>query len=248
MCKICRNENLKGLEYLDCDGCEFLTTIPDIKGLVNLICFRCPLITKIPHIDGLKYLNCSDCPSLTTIPNIEGLRELYCSNCPLLTTIPNIKGLYTLDCYDCELLTSIPNIEGLEYLGCYNCPLLITIFNIEGLKCLTCHTCPLLMYIPKCKYNKYDRKLLKLSYKGCKYLTSKKMDKLYNNIYYLWKSYKFKKYALYLQIHIYSNPRLPYMKYYIENELYNEGEASHEENKLKIGYMNSKHELIWYKF
>ncbi|MEK6892355.1 MAG: hypothetical protein AABX25_04165, partial [Nanoarchaeota archaeon] len=74
--------------------------------------------------------------------------------------------------------------------------------------------------------------------------------RLYSNIYYLWKSYKLKQYALYLQIYIYSNPRLPYMQYYIENELYDEekGKAYLNQNKLKIGYINSKDELIWYKF
>ena len=142
------------------------------------------------------------------------------------------------------------NLEGLELLNCPECPLLTTIPHIKGLEYLNCKFCPLLMYIPKINISQYDRKLLKLPFEGCKYLTSKKMDKLYNNIYYLWKSYKLKKYALYLEIHIYSNPRLPYMQYFIENELYDEGEveASINQSKLKIGYINNKDELIWYKF
>ena len=35
---------------------------------------------------------------------------------------------------------------------------------------------------------------------------------------------------------------MPYMKYYISNELYDK-----DESKLKIGYINSKKELIWYR-
>ncbi|MEK6892358.1 MAG: hypothetical protein AABX25_04180, partial [Nanoarchaeota archaeon] len=153
-------------------------------------------------MEGLEILDCDGCQSLTTIPNIEGLKELYCYNCPLLTTIPNIEGLKYLDCDGCQSLTTIPNIEGLKELYCYNCPLLI--------------------YIPNIKKIIYNENLFKLSYEGCKYLISKKIDNLYNNIYYLWKSYKLKKYAFYLEMYIYSNPRLPYMKYYIENELYDE--------------------------
>ena len=193
------------------------------------------VICENENLTGLKDLECGGCQSLTTIPYIEGLEGLeglYCYGCPLLTTIPNIKGLKRLDCFDCPLLTYVPNIIGLKRLHCFNCPLLI--------------------YIPKCDDLSYNRNLLKLPYEDCKYLTSKKMNRLYNNIYYLWKSYKLKQYINYLQIHVYSNPRLPYMKYYIENELYDEGEGessdSPTQNKLKIGYINSKHELIWYKF
>ena len=233
MCKICRNENLEGLEYLECNGCQSLTNIPNIKGLKKLYCYGCLLITTIPHI--------------------EGLEGLICSDCPLLTNIPNIKGLVTLACYNCPLLTTIPHIKELEFILCNNCPLLITIPYIKGLERLTCFSCPLLMYIASIGYIRYNGDLLKLPFKDCKYLTSKKMDKLYNNIYYLWKSYKLKKYALYLEKEYYSNPRLPYMKYYIENELYDgegEGESfdSTTQSNLKIGYINSKQELIWYKF
>ncbi|MEK6892356.1 MAG: hypothetical protein AABX25_04170 [Nanoarchaeota archaeon] len=250
MCKICRNENLEGLQYLNSIGCPFLTTIPYIKGLKQLDCVMCPLLTSIPYIEGLGILDCHDCPLLTIIPNIEGLKYLICYNCPLLTDIPNIEGLQKLDCHDCPLLTTVPHIKGLYSLYCNDCPLLTTIPNIEGLEKIKCFNNPLLMYIPIKKDLTYNDNLLKLPFKDCKYLTSKKMDRLYNNIYYLWKSYKLKKYINYLQIHIYSNPRLSYMQYYIENELYDEeeGEASTNQSKLKIGYINNKNELIWYKF
>mgnify|MGYP001565896066 CR=1 FL=1 len=252
MCKICRNENLEGLKEFNCSGCQTLTNIPNIKGLELLDCSGCPSVTNISNIEGLKELFCHDCPLLTYIPNIEGLKELYCTDCPLLSNIPNIKGLYILQSENCPLLTYIPNIEGLKKLYSWNCQLLSNIPNIEGLEELICSNCPLLMYIPNIQYNLvYDPDLLKSPYVNCNYLTSKKMDKLYKNICYLWKSYKLRKYALYLEKEYYSNPRMPYMQYYISNELYNEdeGESSNStnDNKLRIGYINSKNELIWYK-
>mgnify|MGYP001595894701 CR=1 FL=1 len=209
-------------------------------------------ICRNENLEGLKELDCSRCPSLTTIPNIEGLESLDCGRCPLLINIPNIEGLERLDCSGCLNLTKIPNIEGLKILFCYKCPLLTSIPIIEELEVLMCSNCPSLMYIPNIQYNLvYNPDLLKSPYNNCKYLTSKKMDKLYKNICYLWKSYKLRKYALYLEKEYYSNPRMPYMQYYISNELYNEGEGessnSTNDNKLRIGYINSKNELIWYK-
>ena len=206
-------------------------------------------ICRNEDLTGLYTLNCTNCESLTTIPNIKGLKYLNCSSCPSLTTIPNIKGLRYLKCTNCPSLTTIPNIKGIKKIYCWNNPLLTTIHYIKRLELLYCSDCPLLQYIPKCDHLSYNL-FLNLPFKNCKYLISKKTDRLYNNIYNLWKSYKLKKYALYLEKEYYSNPRLPYMKYYIENELYDEGESSDSttQNKLKIGYMNSKHELIWYKF
>ena len=169
--------------------------------------------------------------------NYEELKKLDCNNCPLLTTIPNIKGLKEMYCIECPLLTNIPNIEGLNILYCINCPLLITIPNIEGLNVLVCNNCPLLMYAPLLA----DNENLKKPFENCIYKTSKKMDKLYNNIYYLWKYYKLNQYVNYLLQHVYSNPRLPYMKYYIEHNLYDTNNG-----RLKIGYINSKEELIFY--
>ncbi len=177
----------------------------------------CKICTN--EYEGLEHLICSDCPLLTIIPNIEGLESILCLNCPLLTNIPNIKGLKKLYCYECPLLTNIPNIEGLQKLHCTSCPLL--------------------MYGPLMARNRHLNK----PFEKCKYLTSKKMDALYNNIYKLWKSYKLNKYIKYLEREVYCNPRLPYMQYYIENKLYDENE-----DKLKIGYVNSKNQLIFYKF
>jgi hypothetical protein len=63
-----------------------------------------------------------------------------------------------------------------------------------------------------------------------------------NFIYKCFKYKQLKQYINYLVQHIYSNPRLPYMKYYIEHNLYDENNG-----KFKIGYINSKDQLIWYK-
>ena len=105
----------------------------------------------------------------------EGLNHLYCENCPSLITIPNIKGLRILTIFNCPNVTTIPNIKGLEQLNCY--------------------CCPLLMYTSITNIKNYDNNLLKRPYKDCKYLTSDKMNKLYNNIYNLWNQYRIKKYS-----------------------------------------------------
>ena len=80
-----------------------------------------------------------------------------------------------------------------------------------------------------------------LPFKGCKYLISKKMERMYNNVFYLWKYYKFNRYIKHLEI-IYSNPRLAYMQYYIENNLYDENVSD-----FKVGVINCNNELIWLK-
>ena len=94
------------------------------------------------------------------------------------------------------------------------------------------------MYCPK----RITNTNLTLPFKTCKYKTSHKMNKLYNNIYKLWKYYKLKQYILYLTREYYSNPNYPYILYYVENmDL-----VKNKENK--IGFINSKNKLIWYKF
>ena len=199
-------------------------------------------ICRNENLNELKDLYCVNCPLLTNIPLIEGLKYLNCGTCPLLTNIPNIEGLQILECHYCPLITNIPVIEGLRRLSCSNCVLLTNISHIEGLKYLDCSNCPLLMYAPKMYI--YDD--LFQPFKTCKYKISKKMLKLYNNIFKLWKYYKLNKYIKHLDI-IYGNPELPYMKYYINNELYNMDKVEEKEYPLRIGYMNSKNELIWYK-
>ena len=127
--------------------------------------------------------------------------------CPLLTSIPIIPGLKQLACYNCPLLTFIPIIPGLKKLYCINCPLLTSIYNIKGMEIISCYDCPNLMYCSKYIINTN----LILSFKTCKYKTSIKMNKLYNNIYKLWKQYKLKQYILYLTREYYSNPKYPYI-------------------------------------
>ena len=196
------------------------------------------LICKNENLEGLKELYCGNCPQLNFIPLIKGLKELTCWGCPLITFIPIIKGLKKLTCYNCPQLISIPNIEELTKLNCYNCPLLTFIPNISKLKNIYCINCPNLMYHPISIITTN----LTLPFKTCKYKTSIKMNKLYNNIYKLWKNYKLKKYIFYLIKEYYANPKYPYILYYIENmDL-----VKNKENK--IGFINSKNKLIWYKF
>lgn len=55
------------------------------------------------------------------------------------------------------------------------------------------------MYIPLIEDKKnlsYDKELLKLPFKNCKYLTSTKMNQLYKNIYILWKNFCIRRYIL----------------------------------------------------
>ena len=66
--------------------------------------------------------------------------------------------------------------------------------------------------------------------------------KICNFMYKCFKHKQLKKYINYIQTIIYSNPRLPYMKYYIEHNLYD----AENNGKIKIGYINSKEELIFY--
>jgi hypothetical protein len=116
--------------------------------------------------------------------HLEGLETLDCENCELLTNIPIIEGLTELYCSDCPLLTTISIIKGLEELDCSNCPLLTKIPNIEGLKVLT------------------------QPYEDCKYKTSKKMYKLYNNIFYLWNQYRIKKYVNFVILNLYQKEKI----------------------------------------
>lgn len=243
MCQICNNQ-FEGLRWLDCSNCSLLTSIPNIGGLEHLNCSNCPSLTSIPIIENLAILECANCPLLTNIPNIEGLGELNCSNCSILNNIPNFKNLKDLDCSNCLLLYNIPNIINLKTLNCHSCPLLTNIHNNNKLRNIYCDNCPSLMYIPNIINIRCDRDLFKCPFEKSKYLTNKKMNKLYNNIFKLWKLYKLRSYALYLEREIYSNPRLPYMKYYINNVVYNN--SLDNISKFRIGFINKENKLIWY--
>lgn len=136
----------------------------------------------------------------------------------------NLEGLKELDCTNCPLLTIIPNIKGLKRLKCSNCPLLTIISYIKGLRTLWCSNCPLLKTIPNIEGLEY------LYCNNCTLITE------IPNI------GELNKYINYLEINYYSNPQLPYMKYYIENKLYDE-----DKKEFRIGYINSKEMLVWYK-
>jgi hypothetical protein len=98
------------------------------------------------------------------------------------------------------------------------------------------------MYIPKTYKMFYDKQIFKLPFIDSKFLVNVRIKRMYNNIFLLWKMYKFKKYVDYLEINLYSNPQLPYMKHYIENELFEE-----DKKEFKVGYINDSNKLIWYK-
>jgi hypothetical protein len=246
MCLICDNK-FEGNKILKL-CCPLLTNIPNIEGLEYLDCSNCPLLTHIPNIKELEKINCSNCPLLTNIPNIKGLKELDCSECSLLTFIPDIKKLKELDCSNCPVLTHIPTNNRLKRIYCRSCPLLTKIPNNKNLKTVRCFNCPQLMYIPNIIDIIYDNDLLNIPFEESKYLTNKKINIFYNTTFKLWKlyklKYKLKSYALYLEREIYSNPRLPYMEYYINNEFYDKP-LDNTEN-LKIGYINKENKLIWY--
>lgn len=175
-------------------------------------------------LENISYLNCNNCTLVTKIPQIFGLRYLQCRNCPSLNIIEINYSLQTIDCTNSNKINSISYTESLETIISNNC------IN--------------LMYIPIVEYNEYDENLLIKPFPNCKYLISIKMQKLYNNIYYMWKKYRLVKFINYLQIEYYSNPRLPYMKHYIKNNLYdNNTDAT---TKLKIGYINKKNKLKLY--
>ena len=75
-----------------------------------------------------------------------------------------------------------------------------------------------------------------------KYLVSNTIIILYNNVFNLWKKYKLNKYILYLIKEYYFNPRYPYINHFIENNLYQDNIGN-----LKIGYINNKSKLIWFR-
>jgi hypothetical protein len=174
------------------------------------------------ELENISYLNCNNCPSVTKIPSILGLRYLQCRNCPSLTSILVNNSLQSIDCTNSNKIISISYTESLETIVSNNC------FN--------------LMYIPIVEYNDYDEFSLIKPFPKCNYLISFKMQKLYNNIYFMWKKYKFIKFINYLQVNYYSNPRLPYMKHYIKNKLYDDNNTS----RLTIGYINKKNKLKLY--
>ncbi len=197
--------------------CKICSNEP-LEGLQRLECYDCPNLTSIPHIDGLKYLDCTLCPNLTSIPAIKGLRSLNCSNCPNLTSIPCIEGLQRLSFWSCSNLTSISHIKGLQLLDCYYCT------QLE--------------YAPYVENGSYPTHLIR----NGKSMVHPKMKQIYDNIFYLWKRFKFMCYVAHLNQFDYSDPRQPYMQHFLENGLYEKNDGS-----FKVGYLTSDGRLIWLK-
>ena len=104
MCVICDGKYNQNMIFLDCQGCQRITSIPQLDQLTQLDCWKCPLLTKIPQLNKLTILYCSNCPLLTTLPQLKKLKKLCCSYCPLLNTLPQLNQLTELNCHECPLL------------------------------------------------------------------------------------------------------------------------------------------------
>lgn len=187
--------------------------------------------------------------------DVSNILTLDCNKCQTLTEIPEIKNskIKQLSCCDCPNLKFINKIHGLKFIYCWKS------YNIIGIKgdnslvkiyyeSSTGQTLKKLNYVPRLK-NDYDIfnntvRESKFKYKNENYLYNKNINKLNINLYYLWKKYRFNKYINHLQQYIYSNPRLPYMKFYIQNNI---DEEDKKKTKTRIGYINSNNKLIWFK-
>jgi len=191
-----------------------------LDNIITLDCNNCTKITEIPEINNSKItqLSCCNCPNLRYINTIKGLKFIFCTNSPKLIGINSNNKLLRID-------------SNLRYR--------------ETIYISTPRICNI-MYIPNVKYTKIAFDNDQLIYSNDKYHYHEKLHKLITNIYNLWKRYKLYKYINYLQQYIYSNPRLPYIQYYIENNI-DELQISNTPKKItNIGYINSKNKLIWY--
>ncbi len=222
MCKIC-----------DCNG-----NYESLQGLKMLNCSHCPLLTSIPHIEGLKWLNCNECSSLSVIPHIEGLKYLWCAGCRLLTSIPPIEELEILYCIRCSSLTEILHIKELKELDCSYCTLLTLIPHIEGLKKIQCWNCPRLYRAPWVNGGEYSKHLKRV--RGKRLMIHKYAYKIYKNVSKWWNYRKLLYKLQQIQIELYANPRMPYMQYFIDHELYNENKGP-----CRIGIITKEDKLIF---
>lgn len=187
--------------------------------------------------------------------DISNILTLDCNKCETITEIPEIKNskIKQLSCCDCPNLKFINIIHGLKFIYCWKS------YNIVGIKgdnslvkiyyeSSLGISLKKLNYVPKLK-NDYDAfnniiRESKFIYKNENYLYNENVNKLNINLYNLWKKYKVNRYINYLQQFIYSNPRMPYMKYYIQNNI---DEEDKKNVKTRIGYINSNNKLIWFK-
>jgi hypothetical protein len=249
---------IEGLEDLVCYHCPLLESIAENNSLIYLEIDYCPSISIIPRFKKLRKLLLGDNMLVRSIPHIEYLEELYCIRCGSLEELPKFKYLKHIELENCTSLKIIPKLTILEEIKCQNCPLLVSPpifkkldkdkFNIWGRtfsiylsRKYILMNCPSIMYYKRSDHLPNNLMIFTRIEKS-DYFVSKRMQKLYNNIYYLWKRHQLKKYILHLQKKYYSNPELPYMKYYIENELYNENTKN-----FRMGYINDEEELVWYK-
>ncbi len=175
--------------------------------------------------------------------SLEELTILDCSNYTELTSIPNIPGLNGLICDNCPQLTSIPNIQGLKELYCRNCPQLISIGNIQGLMCLDCYESHELRSAPLVSEEGwYPEQLIRMGKMWVHEDEYYRYHKIANNIFSLWKYFKLMRYVGHLNQFVYSDPRQPYMQYFIKNQLYDNNNES-----FKIGYITGDGKLVWLK-
>ena len=125
----------------------------------------------------------------------NGLKSLSCCGCHSLTHINTTNELTVLWIKECLKLKYIKADENLDGLYILKCPELIYIQKIKTLSTIYIKHCPKLMYAPIANRIVYRDNILSKPFQNCEYLTSDKMNKLYNNIYYLWTAYRIKKYS-----------------------------------------------------
>ena len=132
------------------------------------------------NYDKLKTYSCHVCNELANINSTKELNLLWIKDCPKLKYIKIEDDLYGIYVLKCEEIIYIKKINE----------------NKRTLNRLYIKYCPKLMYAPIANRIVYNNEKLSKPYKTCKYITSAKMNKLYNNIYNLWTKYRIEKYSI----------------------------------------------------
>jgi hypothetical protein len=241
--------------------CKLVKTIPEINSLEKLTLIDSPTysyytIDKKPFestfiIPSLPNLTLLDIQwyDIKYIPQFKKLSKLIIRDCNI-KEILSMDTLLQLELNMCPHIKSLPEFECLQSLIIYGSPLLttipfypLTVFHVEN--------CKNIQYLPFYylkigkSYNnlKFTRSNKKLGYNCKLFVISSNVVKLYDNIANIIIKYKLRKYINHINQYIYSNPSLPYMKYYIENSIYEKQTA-----QTRVGFINSKNKLIWLDF
>jgi hypothetical protein len=260
---ICSLHNLKNvahmpaLENIELIDCKLLKTIPNMFTLKEFHMKFIDIGTfgfSIPNLLNLTRLELINCTA-NYIPHFKKLSTLIITKCNI-TKLPLLNSLVDLQLRECRNIKSLPKFKYLQTLTIDSLPLLTTI-PFYKLKLFGLYNCENIQYLPSMYTElrgierfsglvRYSGELAKYKKVSKLYSANYNVIKLYNNLASLWKQYKLRKYTNYLQINIYSNPSLPYMKYYIENSIYNE--VDNQPEQTHVGIINSKNKLIWLTF